>query len=128
MQLIFKPLAVDAAIAELTIDVDGQILKYGHTPQPPMQVNWPGPGGSSQIRMQMVSADGASPDSAVFDGPWALLRLFDRARLQPTSQPERYIATWDFGGKKAQLEIMASSIQNPIRLRELEQFRCPGAL
>ena len=31
-------------------------------------------------------------------------------------------------GKRARLEVIASSAFNPFRLREIQQFRCPGAL
>ena len=31
-------------------------------------------------------------------------------------------------GKRARLEVTASSVFNPFRLREMQQFRCPAAL
>jgi type VI secretion system protein ImpL len=31
-------------------------------------------------------------------------------------------------GKKATFEVVANSVLNPLRLKEMQQFRCPGAL
>jgi type VI secretion system protein ImpL len=57
-----------------------------------------------------------------------LLRLLDRAQIQPTGQPEKMVATLNLDGRRAQFEIVSGSVQNPLRLPELEQFRCPGRL
>ena len=63
-----------------------------------------------------------------FDGPWALFRLFDRFDVQPTAQPERFTVAMNLDGRRARLEVTASSVFNPFRLREIQQFRCPGSL
>jgi type VI secretion system protein ImpL len=31
-------------------------------------------------------------------------------------------------GKKARFEVIANSVFNPFRLKEIQQFRCPGSL
>jgi type VI secretion system protein ImpL len=31
-------------------------------------------------------------------------------------------------GKKARFEVTANSVFNPFRLKEIQQFRCPGSL
>jgi type VI secretion system protein ImpL len=65
----------------------------------------------------------------VFEGPWALFRLFDRFEVQATpQQPERFTVVMNLESHKARLEVTARSVLNPLRLRELQQFRCPGAL
>jgi type VI secretion system protein ImpL len=129
VKLEFKPVALDTSITQLVIDIDGQVLKYSHGPQVPTAVQWPGPKGTSQVRLQ-VSPPGASgsPSAHVFEGPWALFRLLDRAQIQPTSQPEKMLATFNLEGRRAQFEIISGSVQNPMKLPELEQFRCPGRL
>ena len=64
-----------------------------------------------------------------FDGPWALFRMFDRFDVQPVpQQPEKFIVTLNLDGRRARLEVTANSVFNPFRLREIQQFRCPGAL
>ena len=129
IKLDFKPISLDASITQLVIDVDGQALNYSHGPQVPMTMQWPGPKGTSQVRVQ-VTPPGATPGASnmLFEGPWAILRMLDRAQLQPTKQPEKMLATFNMDGRRAQFEIISGSVQNPLGLRELEQFRCPGAL
>jgi type VI secretion system protein ImpL len=57
-----------------------------------------------------------------------LFRLFDRFEVKPSPQPERFQVIINADGRKARLEVIANSAFNPFRLREMQQFRCPGAL
>jgi type VI secretion system protein ImpL len=105
-------------LAELTLDVDGQphrLVAGG----PPVSVSWPN-------RQVKVVAAGAVP--VVFEGPWALFHLFDRYEVQPSPQPERFDVLMNLDGKPVRLQVTTGSVYNPFRLRELQQFRCPGAL
>jgi len=38
------------------------------------------------------------------------------------------LVTLNVEGRKAQFELVSASVQNPFRLPELEQFRCPAKL
>lgn len=128
LRLDFKPVEMDTTIQQFILDVDGQIVRYSHGPQIPTSVQWPGPRGSSQVRVQ-VSPQGAGGSSGlVNDGPWALFRLFDRVKIEPTNAPERFRAIFDIDGRKAVFEVTASSVRNPFRLRELNEFGCPASL
>ncbi|WP_148715784.1 type VI secretion system membrane subunit TssM [Chitinolyticbacter meiyuanensis] len=120
-----KPLQMDANISQIVLDIDGQIVRYAHGPQVPMQVQWPGPRGSNQVRVQ-VTGVGSVGGGFVTEGPWALHRLFDRATLSPGRVPEQMIATFDLGGSKVTFEVTASSVRSPFRLAQLESFSCPG--
>ena len=62
------------------------------------------------------------------EGAWALFRLFDKARVEGLGAPEKFKVTFDVEGRQASFEVTASSVQNPFRLRELAEFRCPGGL
>lgn len=127
MRLEFKPVAMDATITQFILDVDGQLVKYSHGPQIPAQVQWPGPRGSMQVRLQLSPAS-AGASGQVFEGPWALFRMFDQVQIENTGQTEKFVATFNVEGRKAQFEVLTSSVQNPFRLRELEQFQCPNQL
>jgi type VI secretion system protein ImpL len=48
--------------------------------------------------------------------------------VQASGQSERFQVVMNIDGKKARLEVIASSAFNPFRLREIQQFRCPGSL
>ena len=128
VRLDFKPIEMDATITQFILDVDGQLVKYAHGPQIPATVQWPGPRGSSQVRVQItpVSASGAS--GLVTDGPWALFKIFDKQQIEPAGGPERWKATFNVDGRRAQFLVTTSSVRNPFRLPELEQFSCPGKL
>jgi type VI secretion system protein ImpL len=126
MKLEFRPVTLDPSITQLTIDIDGQVIKYSHGPQVVVPVQWPGPKGAFQVRLQATPS--MSSGSQAFEGPWALLRLLDRAQLQPTSQSEKMLATFNVEGRTAQFEVTSASVQNPLRLPELNEFRCPARL
>ena len=126
LRLDFKPAEMDASITQFILDVDGQILKYAHGPQIQTPIQWPGPRGSSQLRISLspVSASGAS--GLAKEGPWALFRLFDSQEIESTALPEKFKATFNVDGRKVVFDVTASSVRNPFRLNELAEFSCPG--
>ena len=116
---------MDASITQFILDIDGQLVKYSHGPQVPTPVQWPGTRGGTQVRLQVSPASTSGTSGQVFEGPWALFRMLDQAQISPTSLPEKFIVTFNVDGRKAQFEVISGSVQNPFRLRELEQFNCP---
>ena len=48
--------------------------------------------------------------------------------MEGLGAPEKFKVTFDVEGRQASFEVTASSVQNPFRLRELSEFRCPGGL
>ena len=129
LRLDFKPLEMDSTLTQFILDVDGQVVRYAHGPQIPASVQWPGPRGSQQVRVQVSPpSTNGQPSGIVEDGPWALFRLFDRVRIDPTGAPERFRATFDVGGRKAVFEVTTSSVRNPFRLPDLYEFSCPSGL
>ncbi len=117
---------MDVSISQFILDVDGQIVKYSHGPQVPQAVQWPGPRGSTQVRIQLTPP--ATRGLGPFEGPWALFRMFDQVKIEATPQAEKFIATFVVDGRQAQFEVTASSVRNPFRLQELEHFQCPAGL
>ncbi|MEO6408324.1 MAG: type VI secretion IcmF C-terminal domain-containing protein, partial [Burkholderiaceae bacterium] len=118
-----RALQMDEGLKEIVLDIDGQQTKFVAGNTAPVTVQWPSARVASQIKL---SANGGAPLS--FEGPWALFRMFDRFEVQPTAQPERFTVAMNLDGKKARLEVTASSVFNPFRLKEMQQFRCPGSL
>jgi type VI secretion system protein ImpL len=78
---------------------------------------------ASQIKLQ---GGGGAPQ--VFEGPWALFRLFSTFENQPSSQPEKFSVIMVLDGKRATMEVTSSSAINPLRMREMQAFRCPDTL
>ncbi|WP_058969998.1 type VI secretion system membrane subunit TssM [Type-D symbiont of Plautia stali] len=119
-RLTITPISMDNSILNLTLDVDGQLIRYSHGPQTPQVVNWPGSGNTQQVRMQIGLTDGTT-NTLNTSGPWALNRLFDKASLRPgTSQSQQ--ATFNLGGHQVVLAYTPNSVRNPL---QLPGFSCP---
>lgn len=119
----FKLLEADAGLAPLTLDVDGQVLQFGAGQAGLQSVQWPGPRGGLMAHLKLGNAEAITAE-----GPWALFRLMDRARTEPMGAPEKLKVSFEAGGRRASFEVTAGSVQNPLRLRELAEFRCPQGL
>lgn len=128
LRLDFKPVEMDATITQFILDVDGQIVKYAHGPAVPMSVQWPGTSGRGQVRIQVSPPSASGTSGAVFEGPWALFRMFDKVDIDGGGQPERFRATFNIEGRKAVFEVTTSSVINPFRMTDLTNFNCPGKL
>lgn len=128
LRLDFKPVEMDPAITNFTLDVDGQLVKYSHGPQVPQSVLWPGPKGGLQVRVQINPPGPSGTSGAAVDGPWALFRMLDKANIEPGSSPEKFRVSFAIDGRMAIFDVTSSSVQNPFRLRELTEFRCPAGL
>ena len=128
LRLEFKPVEMDANITQFILDVDGQIVRYGHGPSVPMTVQWPGTGGRGQVRIQLSPPSPSGTSGAVFEGPWALFRMFDKVQIEGTGQPERFRATFSIDGRRAVFDVTTSSVLNPFRMSEVANFNCPGKL
>ena len=124
-RVAIRPVEMDAGITQFLMDVDGQPVRYAHGPQVATTVQWPGPRGSNQVRIELTPQEGAA--GMTTSGPWALNRMLDRAQLRRGASPEITLATFDLGGRKVVLEITASSVKSPFHLAEMQGFACPGA-
>jgi type VI secretion system protein ImpL len=107
----------------LFLDIDGQVHKFDPASDTALAIAWPGTPVSSRIKMYTTMQDQAQ----TFEGPWALFRFFDRFEIQRTAQPEKFAVLVHVDGKRARLEVTASSVINPFQMPEMQLFRCPGA-
>ncbi|MEI7590702.1 MAG: type VI secretion system membrane subunit TssM [Deltaproteobacteria bacterium] len=123
-KLEMRAVEMSDGLKEFALDIDGQVLKFVAGNTTSVVLNWPSQKVSSQIHVTALPA--ISPLS--FEGPWALFRLFDRFEVQPSSQPEKFTLTVNLEGKRIRFDVIANSVVNPFRMREIQQFRCPGAL
>jgi type VI secretion system protein ImpL len=107
---------------DIVLDWDGQPLKFTGGGQT-QTLQWPSQRNNPQLKVQVSGQTLLS-----LEGPWAPLRLFDRFEPQSSPSSERFFFTIAAEGRRFRFEVTASSVFNPYRLRELQQFRCPGAL
>lgn len=118
-----KPINMSPDITVFVLDVDGQKLSYSHGPLSPVAMKWPGPNNAGQVSIEMLPpTQGGSGLTKV--GPWALFRLFDEAKISPTSDPTLFIMTFSIDGREAKFELRADSAINPFQLSDLDAFKC----
>lgn len=121
--LLWRPIELDAGIRQFVLEVDGQTLRFAPEARSPATMFWPGPDAEAGVRVR-VQGTGGEPATFSFSGPWALLRLLDRARVEVVDA-NRIVALLDVEGKRARFEIASRGTPNPLRLTTLEQFECP---
>ncbi|MFJ2990683.1 type VI secretion system membrane subunit TssM [Collimonas sp. NPDC087041] len=123
-----KATDVDPTITELIIDIDGQTQRYSHGPVQTLAVTWPGPRGGANAELTATPRISAATSSIITSGPWALMRLIERAKLVNTATAGRVIANFSLDGRKAVLDInTGSSLASPLTTDLLKSFQCPGA-
>ena len=115
-------LEIDPAAKELVLDVDGQTMKFVAGNTAAQTFTWPSSRVASQIKLSLGGAQ------QVFEGPWALFRLIGQNEVQASPQPERFTVLLNVDGRRAKLEVISASALNPLRMREMQAFRCPEIL
>jgi type VI secretion system protein ImpL len=121
-----KPLAADAALTRVVLDVDGQQLVFApKTPQAAASFQIPSGKGVNAVRFDVAPATTAELRT---EGAWAWFRMLDKAMLEPSAQGERYKLTFDLEGRKIIYELTANSVNNPFKRDGVEQFRCLESL
>ena len=118
-----KPVYLDKQVRRVTLDLEGQGFKYEHGPQIFRDAQWPGPLGSSRVRIVFKAIDNTEAVISK-EGPWAWFRILDQAQKRVISS-DRFVATFKTDGRRADYEIRASSVVNPFIMRDLKRFRCP---
>lgn len=120
------PVNIDAALSQVQLEIDGQSVPYAANElSRATSIVLPSGKGGGQVRFEATPA--LRTDNAT-DGPWAWFRMMDKGIVQTTAQGERYRLTFDLDGRKATYQLDASSVINPFRRLELQQFRCPVSL
>jgi type VI secretion system protein ImpL len=126
MRFDLKPVTLDPGIAKLVLDIDGQVLSAVPSALAPASFQLPSGKGGGQVKLEVSPASARS--SLQTEGPWAWFRMLDKGAVEATAQGERYKVSFDIDGRKAGLELTASSVVNPFRRTVLEQFRCVDKL
>jgi type VI secretion system protein ImpL len=134
-RLEFRLLELDAGASEFTLEVDGQAMRFKRGTQQTQSIDWltfggrtvqngqSGPAGRVHVLLAPSAGSGYT-----FNGPWALLRLLDRARVERGASPDRALISFDIEGRKARFEVRSAGAHNPLLRQDLEPFQCPNKL
>jgi type VI secretion system protein ImpL len=125
LRLEIKPIEMDPSITNMSLDVDGTIVRYSQGPQFAQTVTWPGPAGRNVVLLQ-ITGPSIGDAGLQTDGPWALFRFFDKLSISAGASPDKFVATATVRDKKIVFEVSTNSVQNPFRLRQMEEFSCPS--
>jgi len=117
-----KPLAADAALTKVMLDIDGQQLSFApKSPQGAMTFQIPSGKGVNAVHFEVAPA---TTTELKTEGPWAWFRMLDRAVVEPQPEGERYKLTFDLDNRKMIYELTANSVNNPFKREVLEHFHC----
>lgn len=122
-----KPVSMDENVSTFRLSLEGQSATYSHGPSRPEKFTWPGPETNAGVRLTFLTLDGQEFSKSE-EGPWAWLKTLDKAAMENTAIPDRFLVTFQVHGYKARYELRANSVNNPFRLPELGNFRCPESL
>ncbi len=90
------------------------------------QYQWSLQGGLPEAHVTLFKG-GQKVDEVAAGGPWAIFRLFDKARRRNDGQTA-FLATFGSGDATATLRIILPDDRNPFGHGGLWTFRCPAAL
>ncbi len=119
-----SPDRLDPNANAVTLDIGGQTLRYAHGPILPTTFVWPaGSTNGARLSVEPSSAGGV----LAVQGVWAPFRLFDNGSVV-VEGGDRLSVTFALGSHALSLNVKSDAVLNPFTLRDLQAFRCPGAL
>jgi type VI secretion system protein ImpL len=120
-----KPVYMDTGSQMFVLDINGQTVSYRHGPARVSNLQWPSKNDTTnQSSATFVDTNGQSFTKAE-DGLWGWFKLLQSSDIQRSGQADRFIITFSLQGHQVELELRASSVNNPFLMQELEAFRCP---
>lgn len=110
--------------ANARIEINGTVLGDRRNTQGPFNLQWPGAG----IGRTAVTVGGGffSRESTLeWQGVWSLMRMLDAGTT--LKQGDSVITTLSVGGQSVSFQFHVSSLNNPLALPALREFRCPSS-
>ncbi|GAA5786016.1 type VI secretion system membrane subunit TssM [Chitiniphilus shinanonensis] len=116
-------------LSEITLEIDGQTLRYRNGPQPWQSFTWPGNGGAQGARIQVVAFNGASSVVANQPGRMGFMRLISQARVADADtnagQLEWRIKSGNGDSDAVKMNFRMVSGVNPLQLSGLRRLGLP---
>jgi type VI secretion system protein ImpL len=125
MNFTLEPKDLSPAVSRATLNLDGQILNYYNNATRPQPMTWPGKDGTGVVSLAYQPLDG-SPEVVVNEtGSWAWLRMLRAGHFAKTALPDAYNLRLGANNYYVDLELRASSVENPYTLEMFKGFTCP---
>ena len=120
----------NSALSESAIGIDGTDYRYRNGPQEWLNFSWPGQNPSGRVRG--VRTGTLASGEVATDGPWALLRLLDKANIS-SSQGGSFLATWsilDSSGQRMSVSFRIKPDRSAALLQTggLQSYRLPAEI
>lgn len=115
-----EPVALSGADA-VTLQVDGQTLRYDGKSAIPSTFDWPGAGGSSVS----FTLPGGAPAQRTWNGPWAVFRMMKVAAVKGGASPAIGEGSLTQGGARFDFRIRTFAGGNPFVVDPFVKVGCP---
>jgi type VI secretion system protein ImpL len=111
------------------LEVNGTTIESKPGNSSAVALQWPGAGGyrtAVTVTGTFFGAPSGAPSVLERHGNWSLFRLIDAG--SPVKRGDRVIASFIVGGRELQYQFAGGSVQNPLTLAALREFRCPNGI
>jgi type VI secretion system protein ImpL len=115
-----EPVGLSGA-ESVTLQVDGQTLRYDGKSAIPSTFDWPGAGGAS---LSFATAGGA-PAQRTWNGPWAVFRMMKVAAIKGGASPAIGEGSLTQGGARFDFRIRTFAGGNPFVVDPFVKIGCP---
>jgi type VI secretion system protein ImpL len=125
VSLEVKPLTLSGEAQTATLQINGSSVVAQQGANTPTTVQWPGAGaGAASIAMAPELPDRISKLER--SGAWSLFRLLDAGSV--LQRGNAVSASFVVGGREVSYQFTAASLENPLSMPALRQFKCPNGL
>lgn len=124
VSFIMQPIEFEPGVRSFSLTINGQTFVDHADMTTPHPITWPDLSKSPLASFTFTNNQGQQA-TEVETGAWALFKLLDKANLQSTPNPQRFLLTFDLNGNAAQYQLQSDHIINPFLSGIIEQFRCP---
>jgi type VI secretion system protein ImpL len=124
------PMTRDADAATAKLDINGTVVAVQPGASSAASVSWPG-AGIGRVAITIGGSSGffsSTPPTLVYEktGPWALHRTLDSTSV--VNRGDGLVVSFAAGGRELSYLLTVGSVQNPLQLPALRDFRCPTGI